>query len=255
MATTYTARGLPVQPWPTFLKPAEISLNPRANTSVFSSPFTRTTQTVSLPGALWMLEASFPPLRDPTKVGELRAWSARLSGRAGRFLFPAYTCRYAPPLAGEPERQTWFSLTADNADGYITSDNVEITADATRMQMETTFVVSEAVGTTQLVGTLLFNSRRYPLTIGSYIAWDDDDDWRHLHMVVGMEYDPVTHEATLDLEPPMRAVPTPETPIHVHAPAGIFQLTEDAAADLRQAGRLVSFTISAVQSFPLEVTA
>lgn len=255
MATTYTARGLPVQPWPTFLKPAEIALNIRASTSVFTSPFTRTTQTVSLPGALWMLEASFPPVRDPAKVRELRAWSARLSGRAGRFLFPAYTCRYAPPLAGEPERQTWTPLTADNAEGRITADNIEISADATRSQMETTFVVLNAIGTGQLHGILHFNSRRYPLTIGSYIAWDDSDDWRHLHLVVGLEYDATTGEATLDLEPPMRAVPTPATPIHVHAPAGIFQLTEDAAADLRQAGRLVHFSITGVQSFPLEVTA
>lgn len=253
--TTYTARGLPVQTWPTFLKPSEIALNIRAHTSVFSSPFTRTTQTVALPGALWMVEASFPAVSGAAKVGELRAWSARLSGRAGRFLFPAYTCRYAPPLAGQPERQTWFPLTADNADGHITADNMEITADATRMQMETVFTVSGVVGSTQLLGTLLFNSRRYPLGIGSYIAWDDADNWRHLHMVVGMEYDPVTHAATLDLEPPMREVPTPSTPIHVHAPAGIFQLTEDAAADLRQSGRQIAFSISGVQSFPLEVAA
>lgn len=253
--TTYTARGLPVQPLPTFLKPAEIALNIRAHTSVFSSPFTRTTQTVSLPGALWSLEASFPPFSKPAQVHELRAWSARLRGRAGRFLFPAYCCRYAPPLAGLPERQTWFPLTADNADGYITADNVEITADATRMQMETTFVVTSTSDNTRINGLLHFNSRRYPLQIGSYIAWDDAENWRHLHMVVGMEYDPVTAVASLDVEPPMRALPTPATPMHVHAPAGIFQLTDDAAAALQQAGRMVSFNLSAVQSFPLEVTA
>ena len=253
--TTYTARGLPVQSWPHQLKPTEIALNIRAHTSVFSSPFTRTTQTVDLPGALWMLEANFPPIRAADTVRELRAWTARLRGRAGRFLFPAYTCRYAPPLAGLPERQTWFPLTADNADGYLTADNAGLTADATRMQMETTFTLLDTIGATQLRGVLLFNSRRHPLGIGSYIAWDDAEDWRHLHMVVGMDLDPVTNIAVLDVEPPMRALPTPSTPIHVHAPAGIFQLTDDAAADLRQAGRLVSITLSAVQSFPLEVTA
>lgn len=253
--TTYTARGLPVQALPYFLKPAEIALNIRAHTSVFSSPFTRTTQTVDLPGALWMLEAAFPPLRSEANVRELRAWSAQLRGRAGRFLFPAYCCRYAPPLAGMPDRVTWLPLTADNDDGNITADNVEITADADRMQMETVFTVTDAPDTTHIDGVLLFNSRQYMLQIGSWIAWDDADDWRHLHMVVDMDYNPITFEATLTVEPPMRELPTPATLMHVHAPAGIFQLTEDAAADLRQAGRLVSFNLSAVQSYPLEVTA
>lgn len=252
---TYTARGLQVQTLPVFLKPAEIALNIRAHTSVFSSPFTRTTQTVSLPGAMWMVEASFPPISKDDKVHELRAWSARLRGRAGRFLFPAYCCRYAPPLAGLPERVTWLPLTADNADGHISADNTTISADATRVQMETVFTVTSSPDNTTLTGVLWFNSRRYPLTIGSYIAWDDADDWRHLHMVVGMEHDVHTGVATLEVEPPMREQPTPLTPIHVHAPAGIFQLTEDAAADLRQAGRMVSFNLTAMQSFPLEVTA
>ena len=255
MPTTYTARGLPVQPLPFFLKPAESALNIQAHTSVFSSPFTRTTQTVDLPGALWVLEASFPPLSKEAHITELRAWSARLRGRAGRFLFPAYCCRYAPPLAGLPERETFFPLTADNADGFISADNTGIRADATRMQMETTFVVTGTTGNTELHGVLLFNSRRFMLSIGSYIAWDDATDWRHLHMVVGMDHDMATGAATLTLEPPMRALPTPATPIHVHAPAGIFQLSDDAAAALRQSGRMVSFSLSAVQTYPIEVTA
>lgn len=253
MPTTYTARGLPVQPLPFFLKPAESALNIQAHTSVFSSPFTRTTQTVDLPGALWVLEATFPPVYDPAKVDELRAWSAKLRGRAGRFLFPAYACRYAPPLAGMPERVTMIPLCVDTTD--ITADSTLITADATRIQMETTFTVDDCPDNLTIVGTLWLNSRRAPLRVGSYIAWDDADDWRHLHVVVDLVHDVTTGAATLTVEPPMRALPTPATPIHVHAPAGIFQLSDDAAAALRQAGRMVSFSLSATQSYPIEVTA
>jgi hypothetical protein len=251
--TTYTARGLPVQSLPTWLKPTDVALNINAHTSVFSSPFTRTTQTVDLPGALFSYEATFPPITRPEHINDLRAASARSRGRAGRWLLPAYACRYAPPLAGLPERNTPLDLTADNT--YITADTTLIKASATRVQMESVFTVASAPDNVTLIGTLWLNSRRHPLTLGSYIAWDDADDWRHLHIVVDMVHDVTTGDATLTLEPPMRALPGPSTPIHVHAPAGIFQLTDDVAADLRQSGRMVSFSLSAVQSFPLEVVA
>lgn len=252
MATTYTARGLPVQPWPNALKPSSVALNLLSATTVFTSPFTRTTQTSELPGALFNLQASFPPVPAP-EVGPFRAWVARLRGRAGRFLFPAYACRYAPPLAGLPERTTWLDLRACNT--FITADSTLITADATRVQMETTFTVTTCPDAVTIVGTLWLNSRRHPLQVGSYIAWDDADDWRHLHVVVDLVHNVSTGAATLTVEPPMRALPTPSTPMHVHAPAGIFQLVDDAQAALRQAGRLVEFDLQAVQSFPLEVTA
>lgn len=253
MATTYTARGLPVQPLPAFLKATDIAVNLQAFTSVFTSPFTRTTQTVVLPGALWLWEGSFAPLDDAVQADQVRAASARGMGRAGRWLLPAYVCRYAPPLAGLPERTTWLDLRADNT--FITADSTLVTADATRIRMETTFTVTSAPDDVTLVGTLWFNSRRHPLREGSFIAWDDADNWRHLHMVTALVHDVTTGAATLTLSPPMRERPGPSTPIHVHAPAGIFQLTEDMAAAVRQQGRLVSFALSAVQSFPLEVTA
>ncbi len=253
MATLYTARGLPVQPLPSFLKPTDIAVNIAAHTSVFSSPYTNTTQTVDLPGALFAWEATFAPVQNPAHIGELRAASARSRGRAGRWLLPVYTCRYAPPLAGMPERVTWLDLTADNT--IITADNTHIRASATRVQMETTFTVSSSPDKLTITGTLWFNSQRHPLRLGSWIAFDDASNWRHLHVVTGLTHNPTTGAATLTVEPPMRAQPKRSTPIHVHAPAGIFQLTDDMGAALRQQGRAVSFSLSAVQSFPLEVTA
>jgi len=250
---TYTSRGLPVQRLPAWLKPSDIALNISANTSAFSSPFTRSAQTVELPGAMHMLEAGFPPIYDAERVNELRAFSARLRGQAGRFLFPAYACRYAPPLAGLPERVTMLPLTADNT--YITADNNVISADATQVQMETTFTVSSCPDSVTIVGVLWFNSQRHPMRVGGYIAWDDATGWRHLHTIVDIALDGETSVAALTVEPPMRSRPGPATPMHVHAPAGIFQLTDAAAANLRQSGRAVSFSLSAVQSFPLVVSA
>lgn len=253
MPATYTARGLPVQRLPVWLKPGEIALNIQAHTSVFTSPFTRTTQTVDLPGALFSYEASFPPVTRPEHISELRAASARSRGRAGRWLLPAYHCRYAPPLAGLPERVTWLDLRSDNT--FITADSTLLRADATRVQMESVFTVTSCPDNVTINGTLWFNSHRHKLGPGSFIAWDDADQWRHLHIVVDMVHNQTTGAATLTVEPPMRELPMPSTPMHVHAPAGIFQLTDDAAAALRQSGRTVAFSLSAVQSFPLEVTA
>lgn len=249
---TYTARGLPIQSLPSWLKPSDVALNLQAYTSVFFSPFSRTTQTVDLPGALFMYEAAFPPITRADHIGEMRAASARSRGRAGRWLLPAYTCRYAPPLAGLPERNTLLDLTADNT--YITADSTLIRADATRIRMETVFTVSTCPDRVTINGSLWFNSRRYPLGLGSYISWDDADNWRHLHVVIGLVHDVTTGAATLTVEPPMRELPGPATDMHVHAPSGIFQLADDMSASLRQQGRAVSFSLAAVQSFPLEVT-
>ena len=253
MATTYTARGLPIQPWPQGVKPTDISLNILAYTGRFTSPFTRTTQTVAWPGALVMLEAAFPPLRPVAVLDGFEAFIARLRGGAGRFLFPAYACRYSPPAIGQPERVTILPLTADNT--YITADSTLVTADATQIQMESVFTVSACPNAVTIVGTLWFNSQRHPVGINSWISWDDATGWPHLHKIVDLVHDATTGGATLTVEPPMRALPTPSTPMHVHAPSGVFQLTDDAQGHSRRAGRLTSFSLSAQQSFPVVVTA
>lgn len=254
MATTYTARGLPIRIWPTAIKPSEIAFNIQANTGVFSSPYTRTTQTVAWPGALVMLEAGFPPLRAGSDAWrDFAVFVAQLRGRAGRFVFPAYTCRYAPPAPLQPERITMIPLTVDTT--YITADSTRIRADATVIQMESVLTASACPNSVTITGTLWLNSHRFPLQIGGWVSWDDATGWRHLHQIVGLDHDPATGAATLTVEPTMRSLPTPSTAMHVHAPSGIFQLADDAQGFLSQSGRLARFSVSAVQSFPVEVTA
>jgi hypothetical protein len=238
--------------WPRQIKPAEITLHLRSNTSSFSSPFTRTVQTTALPGALHEAEAGFAPM-PPERLRGLRSFLALLDGGAGRFVFPVYPCRYAPPASGQPERSTLVPLTAD--DTHITADDTHITADSTRVVYETQFGVSTCPDPTTINGTLWLNSRRAPLEVDSYISWDDADGWRHLHIVVGLEHNPATGAATLSVRPPMRALPTPATPMHVHAPSGVFRLVDDGQGALRQAGRLQSFSLAMVQAFPLKVAA
>lgn len=247
-----TAQGTPVHHWPRMLKPTEITLHLRFNTSTFTSPYTGSSQTQSLPGALHQLEAAFPPV-GKERVGEFRAFLASLQGGAGRFVFPAIACRYAPPRLYAAERTTIVPLTAD--DDHITTDSTHITADATQVQLETVFTVSACPDANTIAGTLWLNSRRAPLEVGSPISWDDADGWRHLHTVTALDHNTTTGAATLTVQPPMRALPTPATPMHVHAPSGIFRLADDGQGALRQAGRLSSFTVAGVQAFPIQVPA
>jgi hypothetical protein len=251
MATTttiYTTTGaVPVRAWPHTIKATEVAFNLRYSTSAFTSPFTRTTQTTELPGALHLLEASFPSVK-ASQVGELRAFFASLRGSAGRFIFSAYPCRYAPPVPYGAERITLLPLTCDDA--FISCDSTLISCDATQIQMETVFTVSSCPDAETILGTLWLNGRRYPLEIGSYIAWDDSEGIRHLHLVVALEHDATTGDATLTVEPPMREQPTPATPMHVHAPGAIFMLADDGQGALRQAATVHSFSISAMQWFP-----
>ncbi len=246
----FTTLGVPVHHWPRMVKPSEITFHLAYATSTFTSPYTRSSQTTELPGALHQLEAGFPAV--PAKeVPGFRGWLASLRGGAGRFIFPALCGRYAPRALGAPLRVTVVPLTAD--DDHITADSTLITADATTVQLESVFTVSTVPDDNTLVGTLWLNSARAPLQVGSPISWDDSSNWRHLHTVVSMEHDRTTGACTLVVEPPMRERPTPATPIDVHAPSAIFRLVDDGQGALRQAGRNTSFTISAVQAFPISI--
>lgn len=249
---SYTTAGITLHHWPREIKPSQVSINLRYHTGAFVSPFTRTSQTVEYPGAVHDLELSATSL-GKSEFNAAKAFLASLRGMAGRFVFGAYPCRYAPPVIGQAERSTIIPLTADIAG--ITADDTHISADATEIQMETTFTVSSAPDATTLTGTLWFNSALAPLEVGGQISFDDADGWRHLHTITELTHNRSTGAATLKLAPPMRALPTVATPIHVHAPSGIFMLAGDQGAALSPAGSRHSLSVSAVQAFPLKVAA
>lgn len=250
--TNFTTTGVALHQWPRTLKPTEVTLHLGYNTSTFTSPFTRTTQTVSLPGAMHELAFNMPALKQDQQR-DARAFVATLRGQAGRFIFPVYgTCRYAPPAMYSAERVTVIPLTADIT--TITADTTLVTADATHTQYETTFTATSCPDSVTIIGTLWLNSNRAPLQVGGWISWDDATGWRHLHIITDMAHDVESGDCTLTVEPPMRALPTPATPMHVHSPSGVFRLTGDGEGALRQAGPFASATINAIQAFPLQVT-
>ncbi len=245
-----------ILPWPHTVRPNSVTLYPQANVSAFVSPFTRTVQTAELPGALFQLQATFPPLKEAA-AGEARALIARLRGRAGRFYFPVSRCSFAVPEAYRGERVIRIALTADQTG--VTADRTDITIDATQIQLESLFVPDDAGSSaaTRLPGTLYIHSHQRPLKVGQYVSWDDADGWRHLHLVVGLEWvNRATGQIVLTLEPPMRARPTSGTPVHITYPSGVFMFTADDIGQLTMgAGRLhTGLTLSAQQAFPLSIT-
>lgn len=240
-----------VHVWPSLIRPDDVALHPQSLTTAFFSPYTRTAQTAELPGALWQLQASFPAIRPGPALDELRAFVAKLRGGAGRFVFPAYTCRYSPPAIGQPERITIIPLTIDATP--ITCDSTLITADATEVQLESVLTVTDCPDNVTIEGVLWLNSHRAPVALGSYVSWDGDIG-RHLHLIVGFEHDRTTGECTLTVEPPMRELPDTDTDMHVHAPSAVFGMVDDNQAMLRQAGRIVQgYSIAASQRFDVQI--
>jgi hypothetical protein len=246
--TDFTTAGVAVYKWPTTVRPSEVTLHLKFNTGSFTSPFTRTTQTIEWAGALFDLSANFPPLRSDS-ANTMRAFFASLRGRAGRFYFGAYPCRYSPASMYASERTTVIPLSADTI--TITADNTTHTADETTVGMESLFTVTSSTSTT-IVGTLWLNSNKYPFEVGSYFSFDDSRGWRHLHIVTAMTA--ASGVTTLTVEPPMRSLPTSLTPIHIHQPSGIFMMMDDGQGALTQSMGKFNFTLSAIQSHPLEVT-
>jgi len=246
--TDFTTAGVAIYKWPTVVRPAEVTMHLRFNTGAFTSPFTRTTQTIEWAGALFDLSANFPPAR-PDTAATMRAFFASLRGMAGRFYFGVYPCRYSPASMYASERMTVIPLSADTT--KITADTTIYTADVTTVAMETIFSVTSATSTT-LTGTLWLNSNKYPLEVGSYFSFDDATGWRHLHIVTAMTSP--SGVTTLTVEPPMRELPTTSTPIHIQQPSGIFMLNDDAQGAMNQSMGKFNFTVSATQSHPLKVT-
>lgn len=72
--------------WPTLTRtaPREVEWRLKSNTVAFQSPLSGATQTVEFPGARWEVTFTFENLTEDD-AGPLRAFGARLRGRAGRF--------------------------------------------------------------------------------------------------------------------------------------------------------------------------
>lgn len=85
LGKTITRGGVPVLQMPQACLEA-MSWRQIANTQISGSPFTRSGQTNSLPGLVWAAEWSYDEFEFCDKrLGELRAFQAKLRGAGGRF--------------------------------------------------------------------------------------------------------------------------------------------------------------------------
>lgn len=253
MATTFTT-SQPIRPWPAGVCPSEMTLQLQAHTSRFSSPFTRTTQTQELPGGLFRLILSFPPIQGE-QIDMARAWFARLRGAAGRFYWPANGTDFRIPSAYASEQLTFTRL--DVSTTRITVDRTDITIDADLVALEPVFTPDGlSTDRTRITGTLWLNSNQKPLRAGGYVSFDDADGWRHLHVVVEVILSAVGPDVIV-IEPPMRYMPTSSTAIHVINPSGVFALNDDdqGALSLEPGGFGRVATVEATQALPIRVIA
>lgn len=254
MATSFVT-SQPVHAWPAILKPSDMTLQLQFHTSSFTSPFTRTSQTQALPGALFRLTATFPPSIG-SKTDQTRAWMAKLRGATGRFYWPANGIDFNIPSAYAAETVHFVGLDVSTID--VTSDRTDITIDATQIAYWPVFTPDgESQDRTRITGTLWLNSNRVPLKPGAYVSFDDAEGWRHLHVVVDLIMGEGSSPDVIVVEPPMRAQPTSSTAIHVRNPSGIFRLNDDDQGAIRQSAGMIGAlgTVEATQAFPLRVVA
>lgn len=90
--------------WPTLSRtaPRDVEWGYRANTMDFPSPLSGSVQTVEMPGIRWLVAFTLENLSEDD-AGPLRAFVARLRGRAGRFtLHPFHRPEPRGSLRGTP---------------------------------------------------------------------------------------------------------------------------------------------------------
>lgn len=245
-----------IQPWPAELRPNIITLNLLANTSVFTSPFSRSGQTQELAGQLFTLSLGFPPLENAA-AKQVRAFLARLRGQAGRFYF-CVNWHGTPVVAYGAEALHNVPFSVDHTS--LSADSTDFSADATVWPYESVFT-PDGGGTDpeNLTGTLWINSGDCPLEVGGYISYDDPTTpvtagpHRCLHLVTAIET--VGTSTTITLEPPMVVQPTATTPIHIRNASGVFRLdSDDQTAMTHRPGHLYELSLSAIQARPLMLT-
>jgi hypothetical protein len=78
--------------WPEDIVPVDLNWWLEYNTTTFTSPLTKSVQTLQLPGARWKAEATVKNLTG-TDLKQFTAFLSSLRGQAGRFYFAPTICR------------------------------------------------------------------------------------------------------------------------------------------------------------------
>lgn len=183
-----------------------------SNTQLFTSPLSRSSQTLELPGAQWTLDARLPPLRDPDQVADWQVFFAQLRGQAGRF------------YAGDPLRKT--------PRGVATGTPLVKGGSQTGTSLLTD-------GWTSGVSRILRK--------GDHIAFQGGSR-RELHVVTDDVASDGSGNATVPIEPPIRSAPADNAAIIVTAPTCIMMLADPTIGWDESEASIFGFAFSAIEA-------
>lgn len=184
----------------------------QSNTQVFTSPLSRASQTLELPGAVWKLNAKLPPIQSAANRAAWRSFLVQLRGQAGRF------------YAGDPAAAT--------PRGAATGTPLIAGGSQTGSSLATD-------GWTAGVTGILKAGDYFAVTGGSR---------RELHMIVADANSNGSGSATLTFEPPIRSAPADNAPLIVSAATCIMMLTDDTVGWDEAEAAVHGFTLDAVEA-------
>jgi len=203
---------MPILSFPA-LSPSRADWRLIANSRVFSSPFNRSVQTLELAGAVWAASLDFALLSE-SQWRDLAAFVAELRGQAGRFYL-------APPHAKNPK-------------GVATGTPLVNGASQTGASLITDGWTASVTGI---------------LKRGDFLAFDSAGT-RELHLVRTTANSDALGNATLAIEPPIRASPADNATVIVNSPACVMRLVDDEQGNLAiRPPVLGALRIEAIESF------
>ncbi|EFM94585.1 hypothetical protein [Actinobacillus pleuropneumoniae] len=188
--------------FPENIRPKSASFFLKAHTTTFTNPFSNTTQTQEMPGAVWTFKADFY-LNNEDKKRIFRAFIAKLRGSAGRFYFPAEFCPKFIPSFGESEtpRIVDLSVTADEDDWFSTS--LDITADSEHQYRISPLRTLSVVNPTTLKVESNKSFGELVLKAGQYISFDLTNGYRYLGIVTDDCFSLSDNTVQISIEPPL----------------------------------------------------
>lgn len=263
------------------LVPTTCEFSLMTNTQTFISPLTGEMQTVELPGARWATTLSFTDL-EPDESRVLLAFLARLRGSAGRLYLHDYSL--------ETNRGAGISATTDEVgsgiDGSVTTVNptyftstsytftsgdvdryVKITSgaqqgeykiltfiDANNVTVNTTFTSIESSLTFEILEPKNKLSTDWGVGEASTVvvkAGDYIEVNGELKMVIADATTDGSGLATLEIEPPLRALVSTGQPITINNSKSTFLLVDDDQVKwgTRDTAFLSNISFSCVEAF------
>lgn len=204
--------------------PAACTWRLEANTQHHTSPLTRSTQTVDLPGARWIAEMTLPPMTE-SSWREMSVFVARMRGGAGRAYVapPHYSWGGSTSWVADPSALRFDSSTVTfdsdietfNQETRSPEDMVSAVVVATSGQTGASLAVSGWVGGQPLVAS------------GDYVSYDTPSGGRQMHIVTAATSADDAGVASIPIEPPIRQSPAAGVSVELEAPTCIMRMADD----------------------------